>query len=73
MAEEILRWLAESKREVVLRLLRGESLEQLSRDVKVPGHRLEEWCSKFLAARLECLRAQPDRLVRIQKEGYANG
>jgi len=60
MAEEILRWPAERKREVVLRLVRGESLEQVSRDVRVPVHRLEEWRSRFLAAGLEGLRARPD-------------
>jgi hypothetical protein len=31
------------KREVVLRLLRGESAENLSRELGVPSYRLERW------------------------------
>jgi hypothetical protein len=38
------------KREVVLRLLRGESLEVLSREVGVEVYRLQKWREKALAA-----------------------
>jgi len=37
------RWSAGRKREVVLRLLRGESLDALSRELGVEIYRLEEW------------------------------
>ena len=37
------RWSASRKRDVVLRLLRGESLEALSREVGVEIYRLEAW------------------------------
>jgi len=43
------RWSAGRKREVVLRLLRGESLEALSREVAVEIYRLEEWRERALA------------------------
>ena len=43
------RWSAGRKREVVLRLLRGESLEALSREVGVEIYRLEEWRERALA------------------------
>ena len=37
------RWSASRKRDVVLRLLRGESLDAVSREVGVEIYRLEEW------------------------------
>ncbi|MBI2874935.1 MAG: IS3 family transposase [Firmicutes bacterium] len=45
---------------MVLRLLRGESLGEVSREIGVPVHRLEEWRTAFLVAGLEGLRARPD-------------
>ncbi len=43
------RWSAGRKREVVLRVLRGESLNALSREVGVEIYRLEEWRERALA------------------------
>ena len=43
------RWSAGRKRDVVLRLLRGESLEALSREVGVEIYRLEEWQERAVA------------------------
>ena len=40
------RWSVGRKREVVLRLLRGESVELLSRELGVPLYRLEQWRQK---------------------------
>jgi len=37
------RWSVGRKREVVLRLLRGESVELLSRELGVPLYKLEQW------------------------------
>lgn len=42
------RWRAKRKAEVVLRLLRGEPLDALSRQTAVPIPRLEEWRSQAL-------------------------
>jgi len=53
------RWSARRKMEAVLRLLRGESLEAVSRDVRVEAHRLAAWRDEFLAAGTEGLKARP--------------
>jgi len=44
------RWSVLRKREVVLRLLRGESAEALSRELGVEIYRLEKWREKGLSA-----------------------
>ena len=46
---EINRWSAGRKKQVVLRLLRGEGVDALSREVAVPIYRLEEWRDRALA------------------------
>lgn len=43
------RWSVGRKREVVLRLLRGESAEDLSRELGVPSYRLERWHERALS------------------------
>ena len=42
------RWTVARKREAVLRLLRGESVEMLSRELSVEIYRLERWRDKAL-------------------------
>ena len=42
------RWTAPRKRGVVLRMLRGEPLDAVSRDIGVEIYRLEEWRQKAL-------------------------
>jgi transposase-like protein len=42
------RWSVARKREVALRLLRGESLESLSRELGVETYRLESWKRRAL-------------------------
>ena len=41
------RWGAQRKTEVVLRLIRGDDLGEVSREVQVAPHELEEWRSGF--------------------------
>jgi len=43
------RWSAGRKREVVLRLLQGESLDAVSREIGVEVYRLEKWREEALA------------------------
>lgn len=43
------RWSVGRKREVVLRLLRGESAELLSRELGLPLYKLEQWHTKAAA------------------------
>jgi transposase len=42
------RWSAARKTELVLRLLRGEALDAISRESQVPAHELEGWKRVFL-------------------------
>ena len=44
------RWSANKKLDVVLRLLRGVKLEELSREVGIEAHRLAAWRDEFLDA-----------------------
>ena len=48
-AAEVKRWSTNKKREVVLRLLRGESADAVSREVSVPIYKLEQWRDRGLA------------------------
>jgi hypothetical protein len=48
-AAEIKRWSAGRKKEVVLRLLRGEPVDAVSREVSVPIYKLERWSDRALA------------------------
>ena len=42
------RWSAQRKTEVVLRVIRGEALDEVAREIQVPVHELEEWRRVFL-------------------------
>jgi len=39
--------------------LRGESLDELSRELRVEAHRLQAWRDEFLAGGIEGLKARP--------------
>jgi transposase len=41
------RWSAKAKSAVVLRLLRGEAVEAVSREIQVPAHEVEAWRRDF--------------------------
>ena len=53
------RWSARRKEEVVMRLLRGESLDLLARETGQPAGRISAWREEFLAAGREGLKARP--------------
>src|SRR5215210_7979704 len=56
------RWSAGKKMDAVLRLLRGESLETLSRELGIEAHRLAAWRDDFLEGGKQGLKGQrPDR------------
>lgn len=42
------RWSAQRKTEVVLRVVRGEALDEVAREIQVPVHEVEEWRRIFL-------------------------
>ena len=53
------RFSARQKTEVVLRLLRGEAIDLVSRELGIPAARLATWREAFLAAGQEALKKQP--------------
>ncbi len=53
------RWSARRKEGVVLRLLRGESLDLLARETGQPAGRIASWREEFLAAGREGLKSRP--------------
>ena len=57
-----MRWTADRKADAVLRLLKGETLDAVSRELGVPGHELETWRSEFIAQGKEGLRSKPKPL-----------
>jgi transposase len=54
------RWSAQRKTEVILRLLRGESLDAVSRESQVPAHELESWHRTFVEAGARGLKRHTD-------------
>ncbi len=53
------RFSAQKKTEVVLRLLRGETLDLLSRELDIPAARIATWREAFLDAGQEAMKPQP--------------
>ena len=67
------RWSARRKEGVVLRLLRGESLDVLARECRVAAGTISSWREEFLAAGREGLKSRPRseedrRLVEAQRK-----
>lgn len=52
------RWSANKKTDAVLRLLRGERLDELSRELRIEAHRLAAWRDEFLAGGKEGLKGR---------------
>ncbi len=49
-AAEVKRWSAGRRKQVVLRLMRGESVDAISRELAVPIYELEQWRDRALAS-----------------------
>jgi|SRR5215470_7262837 hypothetical protein len=54
------RWSVQRKAELVLRLLRGEGLDGVSRESQVPAHELESWKRIFLEQGSRGLKTRSD-------------
>jgi hypothetical protein len=54
------RWSVQRKAELVLRLLRGEALDAVSRESQVPAHELESWKRIFLEQGIRGLKTRSD-------------
>ena len=72
-ASREVRWSAHRKEQVVLRLLRGESLDLLARETGQPAGRIADWREEFLQAGREGLKSRPRpeddrRLVAAQRK-----
>lgn len=67
------RWSTNKKGDAVLRLLRGEKLDELSRELRVEAHRLAAWRDEFLAAGKEGLKGRVPAGDGISAEGNAGG
>jgi transposase len=59
VGEREVRWSARRKEGVVMRLLRGESLDLLARETGQPAGRIASWREEFLAAGRDGLKARP--------------
>ncbi len=66
MTTDIQRWSKRRKMEVVLRLFRGESLDEVSRDVKVEISRLDAWRNKGLHGLEEALKEREGDPMQAQ-------
>jgi hypothetical protein len=60
------RWSAARKREVVLRLLRGESVDALSRELSNEIYRLEQWREKALTGIDESLKQRQNDPTQVE-------
>jgi hypothetical protein len=65
------RFTARRKGEAVLRLLRGEDLDVVSRELGIPANKLSEWRESFLAAGETSLKSreptpQDDEVLRLR-------
>jgi hypothetical protein len=62
------RWSVRRKTDAVMRLLRGEDLDTVARELRVEAHRLAAWRDEFMAGGAEALKARPtepaDRKLR---------
>ena len=65
MEEKQGRWTAPKKAEVVLRLLRGESIDAVSRECEVTVETLTRWREDFIAAGIAGLKGKTLDQVRI--------
>ena len=65
MDEKQERWTASKKAEVVLRLLRGEPIDGVSRESSVTVETLNKWREDFVAAGIAALKGKTLGQVRI--------
>lgn len=69
---EVKRFFPKRKVEIVLRMLRGETLDELSRELTVPASRLSEWREEFLRGGEASMKtrepnAQDDEICKLKE------
>src|SRR5215468_7761885 len=67
------RWSVQRKTELVLRLLRGEPLDVVSRESQVPAHELETWKRVFLEQGSRGLKSRSDPVCPRNRVRYTCG
>src|ERR1035437_11154087 len=69
------RWTSGRKADVVLRLLRGEELATVSREIGVPAHQIEEWRRGFVEGGKGQLRSrgEPDQETELARARAQRG
>jgi transposase InsO family protein len=65
-APEVKRWSANRKKEAVLRLLRGEPVDALNRELSIEIYRLEEWREKALQGMDTALKSREGDLLSAE-------
>lgn len=60
MSDKRRRITAKRKQEIVMRMLRGEPLDILSRELDIPADKLTKWREAFIQAGIEGLKTKPD-------------
>ena len=68
MSEKRRRITAKRKQEMVLRLLRGETLDALSREFDIPAEKLTKWRDVFLYSGLEGLKDKPTSPINTENQ-----
>src|SRR2546425_7074867 len=54
------RWSVRRKADVVMRLLRGEDIDVVARELRIEAHRLAAWRDEFIAGGAEAMKARPE-------------
>ena len=62
------RWTTDRKRQVVLRLLRGEAVESVSRELGVPVFKLESWLDRALEGMDANLKERTDDPISVERD-----
>ena len=62
------RWSANKKMDVVMRLLRGEPIDEVSRELGVEAHRLAAWRDDFISGGKEALKTRVARGDSTEEE-----
>ena len=58
--EREFRWSVRRKADAVMRLLRGEDIDVVARELRIEAHRLAAWRDEFIAGGAEAMKARPE-------------
>ena len=58
--EREFRWSVRRKADAVMRLLRGDDIDVVARELRIEAHRLAAWRDEFIAGGAEAMKARPE-------------